>query len=252
MSFPIKEIKEIIKNAQTEDDLTPFIHDERKGVQTLLKSARKKIEKNLLLQEKLATMQQYEKEAFQKGFCRVAGVDEVGRGPLAGPVVAAAVILPEDFNLVGINDSKQLSETKRKFFYDEIKKCAISHHVAIVPHSVIDKVNIYEATKIAMNEALDGLSPSSDFTLIDAMPLKRSIHELSIIKGDSKSVSIAAASILAKVTRDQLMKEYDAKYPGYDFSNNMGYGTKRHLEGLAKLGPCDIHRITFAPVKSYF
>ncbi|WP_088815183.1 MULTISPECIES: ribonuclease HII [Listeria] len=251
MSYSISEIKQIISGINTEKELSPFIQDERKGVQKLVENARKRMEKAYLLQEKMREMQIFENEAYQKGFRYVAGVDEVGRGPLAGPVVAAAVILPDDFNVLGINDSKQLNEAKREAFFDEIKENAIAYHVGIVPHSIIDEVNIYEATKIAMNEALDGLAPAPDFTLIDAMPLKRSPDELSIIKGDSKSISIAAASILAKVTRDRLMREYDERYPGYDFAHNMGYGTKKHLEGLASIGPCPIHRKTFAPVKLY-
>ncbi|WP_088838716.1 ribonuclease HII [Listeria sp. ILCC792] len=251
MSYSISEIKQIISGINTEKELSPFIQDERKGVQKLVENARKRMEKAYLLQEKMREMQIFENEAYQKGFRYVAGVDEVGRGPLAGPVVAAAIILPDDFNVLGINDSKQLNEAKREAFFDEIKENAIAYHVGIVPHSIIDEVNIYEATKIAMNEALDGLAPAPDFTLIDAMPLKRSPDELSIIKGDSKSISIAAASILAKVTRDRLMREYDERYPGYDFAHNMGYGTKKHLEGLASIGPCPIHRKTFAPVKLY-
>ncbi|WP_088808747.1 MULTISPECIES: ribonuclease HII [Listeria] len=251
MSYSISEIKQIISGINTEKELSPFIQDERKGVQKLVENARKRMEKAYLLQEKMREMQIFENEAYQKGFRYVAGVDEVGRGPLAGPVVAAAVILPDDFNVLGINDSKQLNEAKREAFFDEIKENAIAYHVGIVPHSIIDEVNIYEATKIAMNEALDGLAPAPDLTLIDAMPLKRSPDELSIIKGDSKSISIAAASILAKVTRDRLMREYDERYPGYDFAHNMGYGTKKHLEGLASIGPCPIHRKTFAPVKLY-
>ncbi len=252
MSHSINEIKQIISEVNTEKELSPFLQDERIGVKKLVEKARKRIEKVYQLQEKMREMQIFENEARQKGFRYVAGVDEVGRGPLAGPVVAAAVILPEDFDVLGINDSKQLSETKREILFDEIKKKAITYHVGIVSHSIIDEVNIYEATKIAMNKAIDGLLPSPDFTLIDAMPLKRSSTEQSIIKGDSKSISIAAASILAKVTRDHLMKEYDKKYPGYDFAHNMGYGTKNHLEGLSNIGPCPIHRKTFAPVRSYF
>ncbi|EUJ27372.1 ribonuclease HII [Listeria floridensis FSL S10-1187] len=188
----------------------------------------------------------------KKGFLNIAGVDEVGRGPLAGPVVAAAVILPDNFMLLGMNDSKQLSEAKRNDFYEQIMNHAVASGVGIVSHETIDKVNIYEATKIAMTQALDALKVPADYTLIDAMPLHYSENESSIIKGDAKSISIAAASIIAKVTRDRMMVEFDQLYPGYDFASNMGYGTKKHLEGLRELGPCPIHRLSFAPVKSCF
>ncbi|EMD1105234.1 TPA: ribonuclease HII [Listeria innocua] len=251
MSESIAVIREKLSLVTSEQD--PFFQlctqDERKGVQKLLQSIRKKWEKEATLAAKLIEMKRYETDLFKQGFQYIAGVDEVGRGPLAGPVVAAAVILPADFSVVGINDSKQLNEAKRDMLFEVIKKEAISIGIGIIDHDIIDQVNIYEATKIAMREALEKLNPAPDFVLIDAMPLKYSESELSLIKGDTKSISIAAASIIAKVTRDRMMQQYDELYPGYDFANNMGYGTKKHLNGLDTIGICPIHRLSFSPVK---
>lgn len=224
--------------------------DSRKGVQQVIRAWEKKQQQAQESLLKLQEMKQFESEYLKAGYSRIAGVDEVGRGPLAGPVVAAAVILPNDFSVTGINDSKQLSEEKRQYYYDIIREQAVSIGISIQSHEVIDQVNIYEATKLAMAEALDNLDPAPDFTLIDAMKLGYSKQELAIIKGDTKSISIAAASIIAKVTRDSLMKEAEQLYPGYDFAHNMGYGTKLHLEGLDQQGVCPIHRLTFAPVKA--
>lgn len=251
MSESISDIQKKLSQITSENDsvFQLYLQDERKGVQKLLISLQKKWEKEAKLVEKLTVMKQYENDLYQQGYKFIAGVDEVGRGPLAGPVVAAAVILPEDFSVIGINDSKQLSEVKRETLFELIKQQAIAVGVGIIEHDVIDEVNIYEATKIAMRKALDELNPSPDFVLIDAMPLKYMETELSLIKGDTKSISIAAASIIAKVTRDRLMKAYDVTYPGYDFANNMGYGTKKHLTGLDDIGVCPIHRLSFAPVK---
>ncbi|MBC2299164.1 ribonuclease HII [Listeria welshimeri] len=251
MSESISVIREKLSHVISEQD--PFfqlcLQDERKGVIKLIESTRKKWEKEAQLIAKLAEMKHYETDLSTQGFQYIAGVDEVGRGPLAGPVVAAAVILPADFSVLGINDSKQLSEAKRDMLFEIIKKEALSIGVGIIEHDMIDQVNIYEATKLAMSEALNQLNPTPDFILVDAMPLKYSESELSLIKGDTKSISIAAASIIAKVTRDRMMQHYDALYPGYDFANNMGYGTKKHLNGLDTIGVCPIHRLSFSPVK---
>ncbi|WP_270995441.1 ribonuclease HII [Listeria seeligeri] len=251
MNESISDIQKKLSQVTSENDsvFQLYLQDERKGVQKLLISLQKKWEKEAKLVQKLTEMKQYENDLYQQGYKFIAGVDEVGRGPLAGPVVAAAVILPEDFSVVGINDSKQLSELKRETLFELIKQQAIAVGVGIIEHDVIDEVNIYEATKLAMRMALDELNPSPDFILIDAMPLKYTEAELSLIKGDTKSISIAAASIIAKVTRDRLMKDYDVAYPGYDFLHNMGYGTKNHLNGLNTNGVCPIHRLSFAPVK---
>ncbi|MBC2018753.1 ribonuclease HII [Listeria seeligeri] len=251
MSESISDIQKKLSQVTSENDsvFQLYLQDERKGVQKLLISLQKKWEKEAKLVQKLTEMKQYENDLYQQGYKFIAGVDEVGRGPLAGPVVAAAVILPEGFSVVGINDSKQLSELKRETLFELIKQQAIAVGVGIIEHDVIDEVNIYEATKLAMRMALDELNPSPDFILIDAMPLKYTEAELSLIKGDTKSISIAAASIIAKVTRDRLMKDYDVAYPSYDFASNMGYGTKKHLIGLDTIGVCPIHRLSFAPVK---
>ncbi len=189
MSDSISVIKEKLSEVTSEND--PFfqkcIQDERKGVEKLVQSVRRKWEKEAKLLVKLKEMTQYETDLFQQGYKYIAGVDEVGRGPLAGPVVAAAVILPADFSVVGINDSKQLSEAKRDALFEKIKKEAIAIGVGIIEHDVIDQVNIYEATKLAMCEALNQLTPEPDFVLIDAMPLRYTEAELSLIKGDTKA-----------------------------------------------------------------
>ncbi|WP_163653560.1 ribonuclease HII [Listeria sp. PSOL-1] len=252
MAEAMDVIKEKCYLATSEADLIPFLEDSRKGVQKLIEQTKKRFENEKRQLTQLETMKFHEKEGYAKGYQWIAGVDEVGRGPLAGPVVAAAVILPESFAILGVNDSKKLSENQREKLFDLISDCAVSIGIGIIANEIIDQVNIYEATKLAMNEALAQLSPQPDFTLIDAMPLHYSDCELSLIKGDSKSVSIAAASIIAKVTRDRLMKQYDQLYPGYEFARNMGYGTKKHLEGLQMFGSCPIHRYSFEPVKSHF
>lgn len=192
----------------------------------------------------------YEKELYSQGIKFIAGVDEVGRGPLYGPVVAAAVILPMNYRLKGLNDSKKLSEKKRDEFYKIINKDAISIGIGIINEDKIDEVNIYEATKIAMKDAINNLSIKPEHVLIDAMKLDISIPSTSIIKGDALSESIAAASIVAKVTRDHMLEEMDKEFPMYDLSHNKGYGTKKHLEALKKYGPCKYHRKTYGPVKN--
>ena len=193
----------------------------------------------------------YEKELYIKGLNVIGGVDEVGRGPLIGSVVAACVVLPKDFVLEGLTDSKKLSEKKRNLFYDIIKEKATAIGIGIVSEKVIDEVNIYEATKIAMKEAIKNTNIKLDHVLIDAMPLDIDVPTTSIIKGDAKSISIAAASVIAKVTRDRMMYELDKKYPMYDLKSNKGYGTKKHIEAIEKYGITKYHRITFKPVTYY-
>jgi len=190
----------------------------------------------------------YENELYEKGYNYIAGIDEVGRGPLVGPVVAAAVILPKDFFMEEINDSKKISEKKREYLYNIINENAISIGIGVVNNKRIDEINIYEATKEAMIMAINNLNIKPEYLLIDAMKLSTEIPSLSIIKGDAKSESIAAASIIAKVYRDRMMYELEEKYPMYDFKNNKGYGTKKHLEALKKYGPIDEHRRSFKPV----
>lgn len=194
---------------------------------------------------------QYEKELRSNGITLIAGVDEVGRGPLIGPVVTSCVILPETFNLPDLTDSKKLSEKKRDLLYDMIKEQAVAIGIGIVGPEKIDEVNIYEATKIAMKEAIEKCEVKPEHVLIDAMKLDLDIPSTSIIKGDLKSITISAASVIAKVTRDRMMYELDEKYPMYDFKHNKGYPTKKHVEAIFKYGILDEHRKTFSPVKDY-
>lgn len=194
----------------------------------------------------------YEKELWNQGINYIGGVDEVGRGPLIGPVVTACVILPKDFVLEGLNDSKKLTEKKREEYYDYIINNALSVGIGIKDEKVIDKVNIYEATKLAMYEAIVKSNIKPDYVLIDAMKLEElKIPNLSIIKGDANSISIAAASVIAKVTRDRMMRELDDKYPMYGFKSHKGYCTKKHVEAIREHGILDQHRKTFRPVSDY-
>ena len=190
---------------------------------------------------------EFEKAAVNSGFSCICGVDEAGRGPLAGPVCAAAVILPEGAVIEGLDDSKKLTEKKREKLYDIIKTTAVAYSVAYGTLEEIETVNILEATYLAMNRALEGLSVKPDFALIDGNRVPRGIKIpcKTIVKGDSKSMSVAAASVLAKVTRDRLMLEYDKKYPVYNFKKHKGYGTKEHTELIKQYGPCEIHRLSF-------
>ena len=190
---------------------------------------------------------EFEKAAVNSGFSCICGVDEAGRGPLAGPVCAAAGILPEDAVIEGLDDSKKLTEKKREKLYDIIKETAVAYSVAYGTLEEIENVNILEATYLAMNRAIEGLSVKPDFALIDGNRVPRGIKIPceTIVKGDSKSMSVAAASVLAKVTRDHLMLEYDKKYPEYNFKKHKGYGTKEHTELIKQYGPCEIHRLSF-------
>ena len=191
----------------------------------------------------------YEKELWDKGINYIAGVDEVGRGPLIGPVVTACVILPKDFILEGLTDSKKLTEKKREEYYSYIMEHALSVKVGMMDEKVIDEVNIYEATKLAMYQAIENSKITPEHVLIDAMKLENlKMPSTSIIKGDSKSISIAAASVIAKVTRDRMMIELDEKYPMYGFKSHKGYPTKKHVEAIEKYGLIDGYRKTFKPV----
>lgn len=192
----------------------------------------------------------YEKELYEKGIKLIAGTDEVGRGPLVGPVVAAAVILPKNYELKGLTDSKKLSAKKREEFYNIIMKDAISVGIGVVSAKVIDEINILEASRKAMQEALDNLSVLPEYILSDAMKLERSVPVLPIIHGDALSLSIAAASVIAKVTRDNMMDEYDKLHPEYEFSKHKGYPTKKHLELIKKYGILKEYRKTYKPVRS--
>ena len=248
----IKEIKEQLANIQRLDDplLAELEKDDRSGVIQAIAKRKREIQKRINEDERLEGMLAYEKECYARGMELIAGVDEVGRGPLAGPVVAAAVILPKACKIPGLNDSKKIPKSKHKEIYEAVLQNAIAIGIGIKDNQVIDQVNIYEATKLAMMEAIGQLDPQPQHLLIDAMKLDLPISQTSIIKGDANSLSIAAASIVAKVTRDQMMEEFDCEYPGYDFTQNAGYGTANHLAGLDKLGVTPIHRRSFEPVKS--
>ena len=201
--------------------------------------------------ERLDAMYVYERAAIAAGHAIVAGVDEAGRGPLAGPVAVAAVILPQECYLPHLNDSKKLSHAVREELFAQIIEQAISYHVALMDADMIDRMNILQATRTGMYEAIAALTPAPDKVLIDAVELpKLSMPSQSIIKGDAKSVSIAAASILAKVTRDHLMESYDIQYPHYGFAKHKGYGTREHIDAIRKYGICPIHRKSFDPIRS--
>ena len=248
----IKEIKELLATVK-ELDSPVFLElekDNRSGVQKEISKRKKHIQAELDENLRLENMLTYEKDLYKQGLTLIAGVDEVGRGPLAGPVVAAAVILPQGCKIKGLNDSKKIPKKKHLEVFQAVQDQALSIGIGIIDNQVIDQVNIYEATKLAMKEAISQLSLQPQHLLIDAMKLDLPISQTSIIKGDANSLSIAAASIIAKVTRDELMKDYDSQFPGYDFTANAGYGTAKHLEGLTKLGVTPIHRTSFEPVKS--
>ncbi len=193
----------------------------------------------------------FERELITKGIKLIGGIDEVGRGPLVGPVVACCCILPVNYELPGLTDSKKLSEKKREKFYDILIHDAISYGIGVIDENKIDEVNIYEATKLAMLEAINNCEIKPEHLLIDAMKLDTDIPSTSIIKGDAKSLSIAAASVIAKVTRDRMLLELDKKYPMYDFKNNKGYPTKKHIEAINKYGIIKEHRKSYGPVKEY-
>ena len=248
----IKDIKEQLANIQRLDDplLAELEQDGRSGVIQAIAKRKREIQKRLDEDERLEGMLAYEKECYAREIELIAGVDEVGRGPLAGPVVAAAVILPKACKIPGLNDSKKIPKSKHKEIHEAVLQNAIAIGIGIKDNQVIDQVNIYEATKLAMMEAIGQLEPQPQHLLIDAMKLDLPISQTSIIKGDANSLSIAAASIVAKVTRDQMMEEFDCEYPGYDFTQNAGYGTANHLAGLDKLGVTPIHRRSFEPIKS--
>ena len=247
MSQSIGEIKALLQAADLKG-LPAFINtykeDERAGVASLVEKAKKQLnayEKELARTEK---MKSFEKEYASYSY--IYGIDEVGRGPLAGPVVAGAVILPKDCDILYLNDSKQLSEKKREELYDVIMEKAVSTGLGFVSPERIDQINILQATYEAMREAIAKLSPQPDLLLNDAVTIpKVAIRQVPIIKGDAKSISIAAASIIAKVTRDRLMVQYDSVFPEYGFASNKGYGAAAHIEALRKYGPTSIHRRSF-------
>ena len=220
--------------------------DERKGVVSLIKKADKLIEAYEAEAARTEVMYRFEDLYKSKGYAYICGIDEVGRGPFAGPVVTAAVILPSDSRMLYLNDSKQVRKEKREELYDKITKEAVAYGIGVVSETRIDEINILNATKEAMCMAVDNLSVKPDFLLIDSVKLSMlSIPQFSTDKGDALSASIAAASIVAKVTRDRMMEEYAKLYPGYGFEKNAGYGTAEHIAAIKSLGPCPLHRRTF-------
>ena len=247
----IAEVKELLKEDNVEVSLIEkLMKDKRKGVQQALNTYFKK--KDFENKERLRVEEMYavESEFYKQGMQYVVGIDEVGRGPLAGPLVVACVILKKDSFFEGLCDSKKIPRKKREELAEKIKKEALDYAILELDNFEIEKYNIYGATKVAMKECIKKLKIKPDFLLIDAMKIENEIKSLSIIKGDDKSVSIAAASVIAKVYRDQKMTDLAKIYPYYDFENNMGYGTKKHLDGLKKYGFCKIHRRDFEPIKT--
>lgn len=247
----IAEVKELLAGEPTVQQLAELAQDERSGVQKLVASYYKRQEKLKAAKQKFYEMQAFERECYAAGQQLVAGVDEAGRGPLAGPLVIAAVILPQDVFINGLNDSKQLSAAKRDLLYEEIMAKALDIEVNIVSVSNIDELNIYAATQQGMAQVIENLHCKPQTALIDAMPLRLpDIEVKSIIHGDALSVSIAAASIIAKVTRDRIMERLDEVYPAYGFAHNKGYGSAAHMQALAEQGATRWHRRSYEPVKS--
>lgn len=247
MTVSIGEIKKELEACEygtLSECIRKYQKDERQGVIRLVEQYTKKLEKYRKELERIENLKKYEKE--YAAFEHIAGIDEVGRGPLAGPVVAGVVILPKDCSILYINDSKKLSEKKREELYEVITREAVAYATAAVAPERIDEINILQATYEAMREAIKKLSVLPDILLNDAVTIPGvSIRQVPIIKGDAKSITIGAASIVAKVTRDRMMEEYDKLYPQYGFASNKGYGSSEHIQALKKYGKCPIHRESF-------
>lgn len=247
----ISEVKELLLGTPSSEQLILLQADERSGVQKLLMAYYKRLEKEAQEKERFSKMLTYENEYYAQGVQYVAGVDEAGRGPLAGPLVIAAVILPRNAFIAGLNDSKQLSAAKRDKLYDEIIAKAVAIEVNIVSVSNIDKYNIYAATQRGMVQVLEHLPVQPQVALIDAMPVTaKNMECVPIVHGDALSASIAAASIIAKVTRDRIMERLDVLFPAYGFAHNKGYGSGAHMQAIAEFGATKWHRRSYEPVKS--
>lgn len=247
----ISEVKELLLGNPSSEQIKMLQADERGGVQKLLVAYYKRLEKEAQEKERFTKMLAYESEYYAQGVQYVAGVDEAGRGPLAGPLVIAAVILPRNAFIAGLNDSKQLSAAKRDKLYDEIIAKAVAIEVNIVSVSNIDKYNIYAATQRGMAQVLEHLPVQPQVALIDAMPVTaKNIECVPIVHGDALSASIAAASIIAKVTRDRIMERLDTLFPDYGFAHNKGYGSGAHMQAIAEFGATKWHRRSYEPVKS--
>jgi ribonuclease HII len=240
----IKAELESVAITDIQSFIDAYTPDERGGVQKLVETAKKRLEKYQAELERTENLKKYEKEYAK--FAYIAGIDEVGRGPLAGPVVTCAVILPKDCDILYINDSKKLTAAKREELYDEIMEKAVAVGIGMVGPERIDEINILQATYEAMRQAISKLDPQPDVLLNDAVTIPGvSIKQVPIIKGDAKSISIGAASIVAKVTRDRMMEEYDHLFPEYGFASNKGYGSAEHIAAIKKYGPTPIHRRSF-------
>lgn len=246
----IREVGEVLSAESSEEFLKACAQDPRQGIQRLIVRHIKYREAQRVETKRVQHLLVEEKILWGNGYLHIAGIDEVGRGPLAGPVVAAACILPTKFELDGLNDSKQLTESKREKLFQEIKEQALGFAVGSAEPAEIDALNILQATKLAMKRAVENLKVRPHFLLIDALELSNiKIPQRGIIGGDTLSASIAAASIVAKVSRDQWMRELHELYPEYGFARNKGYGTKEHLDALRCFGPCPLHRRSFDPVR---
>ena len=240
----IREEFHALPPERLEEGIARYLSDERAGVRKLAESAAKRLDAWKKEAKRIEQMCQYEKK--YSDYTCICGIDEVGRGPLAGPVVAGAVILPKDCRILYVNDSKKLSAARREELCEVIRREAVSVGIGMVQQDVIDEINILNATYEAMRLAIANLSISPDLLLNDAVTIPGlSVRQVPLVKGDAKSISIASASIVAKVFRDRMMVEYDSIYPGYGFASNKGYGSKDHIEALRRLGPCPIHRRSF-------
>lgn len=247
----VSEIRYILKQDDVEQELLrEFLDDPRKGVQALVSSYMRRLEKEGQERLRVESLYEVESEFYKQGKNLICGIDEVGRGPLAGPVTVAAVILKPHWFAKGLNDSKKVTLKHREEIAERIRQEAVAYSVISLSPEEIDSYNIYEATMMAMYKAAEGLSVRPEAVIVDAMPLHFRVPTVSLIHGDARSASVAAASILAKVHRDALMDEYDRQYPGYGFSRNKGYGTAEHIRALETLGITPIHRKSFEPVKS--
>ena len=247
----ISEVKELLLGNPSSEQIKMLQADERSGVQKLLVAYYKRLEKEAQEKERFTKMLAYESEYYAQAVQYVAGVDEAGRGPLAGPLVIAAVILPRNAFIAGLNDSKQISAAKRDKLYDEIIAKAVAIEVNIVSVSNIDKYNIYAATQRGMAQVLEHLPVQPQVALIDAMPVTaKNMECVPIVHGDALSASIAAASIIAKVTRDRIMERLDTLFPAYGFAHNKGYGSGAHMQAIAEFGATKWHRRSYEPVKS--
>lgn len=247
----VKEIEALLGRGEVDTELLIKLQaDSRSSVRKAVERYFHRMQNLLKEHQRIQRLYDYERQFYNQGHYHVAGVDEVGRGPIAGPVTVGAVILPPQWECVGINDSKKLSPHKREQLFSEIMENAVAVSCVSLSEKEVDRLNIYQAAKRGMYNAIAGLSVHAEAVLIDAMPLRLDVPSQSIIKGDTLSASIAAAAIIAKVTRDRMMCEYDKIYPEYGFSQHKGYLTEQHREAIEKYGPCPIHRRSFEPVRS--